>query len=172
MKDLNIKNHLTGRREFLSILSVAAAMGFIPNSVVAGAIPFGQTIEPLQQGSPMPMINLGPHKISRLICGSNPMLGNSYLGSHTTQHMIEYFTPEKTVEFLLKCEQAGITTHQLSYRLDYIGGLREKGSKMNIICLHSEREKIKERVETAKPIALVHHGGVTDRVAVPQASDA
>jgi hypothetical protein len=92
------------------------------------------------------------------------MLGYSYMGHHADQHMKEYFTTEKTIEFLLKCEQAGITTHQMSSRLDYVGGLREKGSKLNLICLHSEREKIKDTKDIARPIAMVHHGGVTDRL--------
>jgi hypothetical protein len=160
MKNPELKSHTTGRREFLSMVSGAAAMGFIANSGVLGASPVVQQENSLT----MPMINLGPHKISRLICGSNPILGYSYQGIHTDKQMKEYYTSERTVEFLLKCEQAGITTHQLSSRLDYLSLLREKGSKLKIICLHSDREKIKATIETARPIAMVHHGGITDRL--------
>jgi hypothetical protein len=108
----------------------------------------------------MPTITLGSFRISRLICGSNPILGYSYLGSHTDRQMREYYTTERTVEFLQKCEQAGITTHQASSRYDYIRLLREQGSKLQIICLDSEQEKIKETIKMAQPIAMVHHGGV------------
>jgi hypothetical protein len=42
--------------------------------------------------------------------------------------------------------------------------LRERGSKLQIICLDSEQEKIKETVKNVQPIAMVHHGGVTDHL--------
>jgi hypothetical protein len=110
------------------------------------------------------MITLGSHRISRLICGSNPILGYSYMGQHTDQQMREYYTPERTVEFLLKCEKSGITTHQASSRHDYINLLRERGSGLKIISLDSGQENIRETISIMKPIAIVHHGGVTDRL--------
>jgi hypothetical protein len=101
-----------------------------------------------------------------MVVGSNPILGYSYLGQHTDQHMREYFTPERTVEFLQRCEREGITCHQFSTpdrRVESLRVLREKGTKMQFICLHSGRPKVKEVVEGTEPIAMVHHGGVTDR---------
>jgi hypothetical protein len=112
----------------------------------------------------MPTITLGSHQISRLICGSNPLLGYSYMGGHTDRQMREYYTTERTVEFLQKCEQAGITAHQASSRHDYQTLLRERGSKLKILSLDSEQEKIKETIRIVQPIAMVHHGGVTDRL--------
>ena len=103
MKDLKIKNHTTGRREFLTKLSAAAALGLIGTSGVKGASVIDQTGGDKQPESAMPMITLGSHRISRLICGSNPILGYSYLGSHTDRQMKDYYTTERTVEFLLKC---------------------------------------------------------------------
>jgi hypothetical protein len=164
MKNLKIKNRATGRRQFLSTLSAAAAMGFIGATGVKGVYPEDKSGDISQPESAMPTIALGPHRISRLICGVNPILGYSYMGAHTDRQMKEYFTTEKTVEFLQKCEKAGITTHQFSSRLDYIPMLRDRGSKMKIICLHSEREKIRETIDITRPIAIVHHGGVTDRL--------
>jgi hypothetical protein len=35
---------------------------------------------------------------------------------------------------------------------------------MQLICLHSQREKIRLAIEIAQPIAFVHHGGATDRL--------
>jgi hypothetical protein len=162
MKDLKNKGNTTGRREFLSIFSAAATLGLIGAAGVKGASPLSQGGYAGNLQSDLPTITLGSHKISRLICGSNPILGYSYLGPHTDRQMREYFTPERTVEYLRNCELAGITTHQLSSRLDYIDLLRERGSKLQIICLHSQREKIREVTDIAKPIAMVHHGGITD----------
>ncbi len=164
MKDPKIKKHVTGRREFLTKLSVAAAMGLAGVPGVNGLPKTDHTDEGRQQDSSMPAITLGSHRISRLICGSNPMLGYSYMGSHTDRQMREYYTPERTVEVLQKCEQAGITVHQASSRHDYIDLLRGKGSGLKIICLDSGQEKIAETINIMKPIAMVHHGGVTDRL--------
>jgi hypothetical protein len=164
MKDLKVRNHTTGRRKFLSMISAAAAIGLIRVNGIKGAIPDYQADNDMQPKQAMPTISLGPHKISRLICGSNPIGGISYMGPHTDRQMKEYFTTERTVEFLLKCEQAGITTHQLGSKLNYISLLRDKGSKLQIICLQSKREKIREAIEIAQPIAIVHHGGETDNL--------
>ncbi len=165
MKHPKIISQTTGRREFLSKLSAAAALGFIgPVAGSDGTSPVDNSNNLRQSNTLMPSIALGPYRISRLICGSNPILGYSYLGSHTDRQMKEYFTNERTLEFLEKCEKAGISAHQSSSRVEYLSELRRKGSKLKIICLHSDREKIREAVETAKPIAMVHHGGVSDRL--------
>ena len=115
----------------------------------------------------LPTIQLGQYRISRLVAGSNPLLGYSYLGPHTDQHMKEYFTTERSVEFLQQCEREGITAHQFSTvdrRVESLRLLRERGSKMHFICLHAERDKIRTAIELTQPIAMVHHGGVTDRL--------
>jgi hypothetical protein len=164
MKDLKTKNHSMGRRDFLSVLSAASAMGIIGVSGVNGASSSDKVGDNSQSEPAIPTIALGQHRISRLICGSNPILGYSYMGSHSDQHMKEYYTTERTVEVLQKCEQAGITAHQFSSRLDYFPSLYERGSKLKFISLDSRPDKIKETIEIAKPIAMVHHGGVTDRL--------
>lgn len=150
---------LTGRRQFLKHLGVgAAALG----AAFAQAAEAGS-----QPPADMPTIQLGPHRISRLIVGSNPILGYSYMGPHCDRHMREYFTPERTVEFLQQCERHGITAHQFSTvdrRAEDLRRLRERGSKMLFICLHSERDKIRLAIQETQPIAMVHHGGATDRL--------
>jgi hypothetical protein len=45
--------------------------------------------------------------------------------------------------------------------------LRDHGSKMKFICLHSggaQQMPVEKVVDATKPIAIVHHGGVTDRL--------
>ena len=64
--------------------------------------------------------------------------------------MKEYFTVERTVEFLWHCERAGINTHQfsLSDKTDAVlRTVREAGSQMQFFCLHAGRDGIKEMVE-------------------------
>jgi hypothetical protein len=83
--------------------------------------------------------------------------------------MREYFTPERIVEFLQRCERAGINAHQFSHpegMIEIFRTLREGGSKMQFICLHSSGKNtmpIDDLVRELQPIAIVHHGGVTDR---------
>jgi hypothetical protein len=119
---------------------------------------------------PLPTIRLGKHQITRLIAGSNPISGYSYLGPLLDRHMKEYFTTEHIVEFLWKCEREGINCHQ-GTRPELMAGvfrmLRERGSKMKFICLHaggSQNAPIEKVAKSTQPIAIAHHGGVTDRL--------
>jgi len=158
-----------GRREFLSRLSATAA----GSALVLGNSCLGEdhaSADSSSPGPPLPTVQLGEHRITRLIAGCNPILGYSYMGPIMDKHMREYFTPEQTVEFLWRCERAGLNTHQFSYRdkaADVLRKLRDRGSKMNFICLHAggePRTSIKQIVKDTGPIAIVHHGGVTDRL--------
>jgi hypothetical protein len=162
MKNPERKTHKTGRRGFISMLSAVAATGLI-GAKGAGFESSGEKTDISIQQAAMPTIALGPHRISRLICGSNQFLGYSYMGPHVDQHMKEYFNTQRAADLLTTCERAGITAHQCSSRLDYFPTLRERGSKLKIISLHSGNDKVREAIEAANPIALVHHGGDTDR---------
>jgi hypothetical protein len=122
------------------------------------------------RAAPLPVIRLGDHHVTRLVAGSNPISGYSYLGPIMDRHMREYFTAERTAEFLWNCEQAGINTHQFSNPKEMAGvfrTLRERGSKMRFLCLHAggpDAMPVAEVVRDTRPIAIVHHGGVTDRL--------
>ena len=154
---------LTGRRKFLSGLSVAAATSSLVRA--------DETKKDDTPPAPLlPTIRLGDHEVTRLVAGWNPIGGYSYMGPNMDRHMKEYYTPEKTVEYLLRCERAGINAHQFS-RPEQMGDIfrtvRERGSKMKFICLHSlspKRISIPKVIEFTDPIAIVHHGGVTDRL--------
>jgi len=159
------------RREFLSKVTFTAAIGLLGTSGVKGAFSEENNSYLDQSLATMPSIMLGQHRISRIICGSNPILGYSYLGQHTDKHMKDYYTTERVVELLLKCEQFGISAHQSSSRSDYMNMLRERGSKIKVITLTSSRENIDSDIDNASPIALVHHGGVTDRLFAEGKSD-
>jgi hypothetical protein len=158
-----------GRREFLSQLSVAVTGSTLAiRSTCKGKdAPLAGTSSP----SPLlPTIHLGEHRITRLIAGSNPISGYSYMGPVMDRHMREYFTRDRIVEFLWTCEREGINAHQFS-RPEEMSGvfqeLRERGSKMKFICLHAggpQRTPVEKVVQDTQPIAIVHHGGVTDKL--------
>jgi len=149
------------RRRFLrQISALAAAPGLLAGLESRAA-------QTQAAAKPLPTIQLGPHEISRLVAGSNPLNGYSYLGPHVDKHMKEYFTPDRVIEFLENCQRQGITAHQLSTRgasSDVLPILRDRGSTLKIICLHSDSKKVKDAADAVKPTALVHHGGVTDKL--------
>jgi hypothetical protein len=153
-----------GRREFLLGLSVAAAGSPLVRAEM------GRTEHTTSPAPLLPTINLGEHRITRLIVGSNPISGYSYMGPIMDRHMKEYFTPERIVEFLWKCEQEGINAHQFSHPEEMSGVFRElrlRGAKMKFICLHAggpHRTPVEKVVKVTQPIAIAHHGGITDRL--------
>jgi hypothetical protein len=159
--DTTLEHRRRGRREFLAALSAVAATGVLS----AGGAASGTRGDVADGG--MPTIDLGGQSVSRLMVGSNPILGYSYMGQHTDRQMRDYFTPDRTVEFLADCEAAGITAHQFGYSdrsVEYLRLLRGQGSKLKLVCLHSGRDGIDEALQTTHPFAVAHHGGVTDRL--------
>ncbi len=148
----------SARREFLRQCSAAVASGIAVATTAAAA-------EAQPDVTPLPSIQVGQHRVSRLIAGWNPIGGYSYLGHHMDQHMREYYTAERTVEFLQRCEQQGINTHQYSpsdKSTQVLRTMRERGSKMQFLCLHSGKANVKSTIETTQPFAMSHHGGATD----------
>jgi hypothetical protein len=141
-------------------VSAAVVTGLVSTTAPPPAAAAEETAAP-----PLPTIPLGPHRVTRLVAGWNPIGGYSYMGIHADAHMREYFTVERTVEFLLDCERHGINTHQYSpsdKMPKVLQTLRERGSKLQLICLHSGRANVKSAVEADHPIAMAHHGGATD----------
>ena len=151
------------RRQFISRLSCVTAT----SSVALAAEPKASE-QPASSALPLPTISLGKHRVTRLVVGSNPLSGYSYLGPHVDRHMKEYFTVDRSVDFLLACEKSGINTHQFSYTAEgkspeIIRKARQRGCQMNFFCLARDPDEIRPVVSATGPIALVHHGGVTDR---------
>jgi hypothetical protein len=146
-----------GRREFLCRASATVASGLVFGGTSRG--------EPHAAAARLPTIRLGKHCVTRLIAGWNPIGGYSYLGHAVDREMKEYFTTARTVDFLLACERAGINAHQFSPAGDtaeVLDAVRQRGSKMQFICLDSGRDQIRRIVERLQPMAMAHHGGATD----------
>ena len=86
----------------------------------------------------MPTVPFGPHTISRLIVGGNQQGGASHNLQDLSMHMVEYFTLDRTVEFLRECMAQGINTWQGNYsgkNRDVVLKLREEGQDINLIPL-------------------------------------
>lgn len=146
------------RRDFLKRISAGAAILTAARVIKA---------PPANAASKLPVVMFGPHQISRLIAGYNPIGGHSHLNRQLSDAMREWFTVERTVEFLLHCEELGVNTFQFDITekteqaLEIVYG---RGSKLKFICLHAERPKdcSLKHLMKYKPIAIAHHGGVTD----------
>jgi len=136
------------RRGFLQL---SAGLAAVSGSTAAPAAPR------------LPTVRLGKHEISRMILGSNPFYGYSHASRELDQHMREWGTPEHVCEALGEAERNGITTFQTNGQERELCDLarhRELGGKLQFIALL--REKPEEIVARAHPIAVAHHGEVTD----------
>ena len=157
------EDRVTGRREFLVTASATAAASGLVLSETGRA-----EEQQAASASPLPTIQLGEHRITRLVAGWNPIGGHSHTTLNMARFMREYFTVERTVEFLQKCEREGITAWQFDHTEKGVEALqkaREAGSKMKFVCLHAERmvdAPIQTVIDDTGCIAMVHHGGVTD----------
>lgn len=137
--------------------------GFLGQTAAAGLVAAAPA-----QAEPLPEIKLGNKRVSRLIAGSNPLAGYSYGTAKLTAHMLDYFTVERTTEFLMHCERQGITTFQghLSPKIrSALLAARERGSKIHYILLADGfATGVPQEVLELKPVAIAHHGGVTDKL--------
>lgn len=120
--------------------------------------------------APLPVVRFGGrHEISRLLIGTNPLMGYSHFNRILDECMREYMTPERRVETLLAAEKAGITAWQLHYHQDTIGtlnGIRERGSKLKLFLL-SDFELQRDFTLIAGLarlgfLGMAHHGNRTD----------
>ncbi len=129
----------------------------------------------------IPQVPFGSHSISRLILGSNQQGGASHQSKDMNMHMVEYFTVDRTVEFVRSCIAQGINTWQANYgdkTRDVISKLREEGEEINFIPISAPQiadlgmERLRpmlERIENGwdemlelKPIGVYLWGMLTD----------
>ncbi len=160
----------SSRRDFLKGATTVAASLMAPAALRAEA------------SNLLPTVSLGPHRITRLIVGSNPMYGYSHFNRLYDQHMLEWFTDERIVKLLLDCEKAGINTWQASFNYNMkrqFPKIRGAGCKIQFICLaaswHYDEKtprspeavldgtiKCAKAAAEYKPIAIAFHGAATD----------
>src|SRR5947208_10719645 len=145
------------RRDFLQT-AVGVAAG-----VAAMGVPPG-TADAQASSTPLPTVALGPHRVTRLIIGGNPVYGYSHFNKLFSQHQVAWHTPERVLELLKRCEQAGLNTWQNSYAertLQDLERYRAAGGTLQWLCLGKpDWDRSPERIADAgkrKPLGIAPH---------------
>ncbi len=114
----------------------------------------------------MPQISFGPHRLSRLIAGSNTINGGSHLSRFVNAQMKRYFTPQRVQSFFRHCQELGINAFQSSkYNLDAYTQYVAQGGEMHYLALwrdDPDDPNALKRLVSAGTIGIAHHGEVTD----------
>ncbi len=126
--------------------------------------------------APMPQVSLGKYSVSRLIVGCHDFDGGSHMSHFLDREMHAYYTPEKIVKSLRRCQAAGITAwqghHQQGPLLDAYRRHRASGGTMRLLGTTLDVGGISANTwddfnACAKIdgcIAMAHQGEATDRL--------
>src|SRR5947209_5548123 len=151
----------SSRRKFLR-----QAAGVTAGMVAAPAVARADT-----SGALLPTIKLGPHSVTRLIIGGNPIYGYSHFNRLLSEHQKAWHTPDRVVELLRHCEECGLNTWQNSYAERTLADLdryRSAGGTMQWLCLGKpDWDQHPERINEAakrKPIGIAPHGALNERL--------
>ncbi len=117
----------------------------------------------------LPTVDFFGHKVSRLICGGNPLSGISHFTAEMDRDMLEYYTAPNILALFDECLANGINTfqsrgdrHQMRIFLEH----RLAGGKIQWLAqTASEFSDIKAHIDEIadyNPIAIYHHGTHTD----------
>src|SRR5262245_56839823 len=153
------------RRDFLhQAAGIATGIATITTSIHAAD-------QPVSTSSLLPTIQLGPHRVTRLIIGGNPIYGYSHFNKHFDRHMTAWHNPERVMELLRRCEECGLNTFQNSYSERTLADLeryRASGGTMNWLCLGKpDWDRHPERIADAarrQPISIAPHGALNERL--------
>ena len=151
------------RRDFLKTVGafpVALAAG--GGAVSANADPASSITTPSDN---MPQISLGPHAISRVICGANCFNAGSHLSVFVNHAMREYYSEAQILRTLQRCQQVGINCWQAGLsNLDRYRRFTEQGLQMHYISLAAGEPAHIDRLRRGGCFAIAHHGEVTDQM--------
>jgi len=118
----------------------------------------------------LPTVLLGPHRVTRLVLGSNPFNGFCYAIPSLSAHMKEWCTPTRVAEVVRQARQNGINTWQFSYYPSSLEALKihqaesEQPIQWFVLTGGAMRDNpgLIPSVAGLRPMAIVHHGGATD----------
>jgi hypothetical protein len=153
----------TSRRDFLRRGAELTTTAALATTFIAKA---AEPSEPL-----LPTIKLGPHQVTRLVIGGNPIYGYSHFNRILSQSQTAWHTPEHVIELLKHAEARGINTWQNSYAQRTLSDLdqyRAAGGKMNWLLLGKpDWDQHPELIADAakrKPIGISPHGALGERL--------
>ncbi len=117
----------------------------------------------------LPTIQIGDHRVTRLICGGNPISAISHFSSEMDEDMLHYYTMPRLQQLLDECWRQGINTvqtradrHTMRMYMEH----RDNGGQLQWIAqTASEFSDIFANIaRTAHfgPLAIYHHGTHTD----------
>ena len=122
-------------------------------------------------GKLLPTVQLGSHRITRLILGGNPIYGHSHFNRLYSQHLRDYHTPARVVELLGACGNAGINTWQNSYTQRTVADVelcRAEGLRFNWLLLGKpdweHQPEIILKAARHRPIGIAPHGALGERL--------
>jgi hypothetical protein len=119
-----------------------------------------------EKASSLPQFDFGPHKLSRLILGANPINGGSHLSRFVNLQMKRYFTPDRVQQLLGHCQDLGINTWQSGPgNLEAYQTYCRAGGQMHYISLakpEPDAPDLLERLVSGGTIGIAYHGEVTD----------
>ena len=145
------------RRDFLKTAGTLLAAGTVSATTRAMAAPQAQE-------SALPQIQLGKHSISRLICGANPFNAGSHLSVFFNHQLREYYTPERILQTLRRCQEVGISCWQSGFKnFELYRRFIDEGGKMHFLSLESKPDALATLAQGGC-IGVAHHGEVTDRL--------
>jgi hypothetical protein len=139
--------------------------------IAAGLAAVTSTDAADSQPAILPTIKIGPHAVTRLIMGGNPIYGHSHFNKLFSQHQTAWHTPERVLALVQRAEQAGINTWQNSYAertLQDLDRYREAGGKMHWLCLGKgdweQKPELVEQAAKRKPIGIAPHGSHAEKL--------
>ena len=119
----------------------------------------------------LPTITLGGHQVTRLIVGGNPFSGNSHQGPDRDWEMARFYSQERVLEVLARCEREGINTLQargdVFIMRTYLEHRERGGTLQWIAQTATEMASLKRNVEAIArfgAVAIYLHGSQTDRL--------
>lgn len=134
------------RREFLRRASTLSA-------AVAAARIAGPATATESEVAPMPTIQIGSLKVSRVFLGSNPFFGYAHGNPQATaDEMRQWYTPERIMAVLDEAAELGINAVWTPCREDWIrvwNGYKDKGGKIKHWIGQPDRLPMEEEIKTA-----------------------
>lgn len=146
-------------------------VGLAAGTAVLSGLPEGARGAAASSEPLLPTIKLGPHEVTRLIIGGNPIYGFSHFNNILSQYQTKWHTPERVVELIQHAEAKGINTWQNSYAESTLSDLdryRAAGGNMHWLCLGKpdwdQQAQLIAEAAKRKPIGIAPHGALGERL--------